>query len=71
MRRLLAGKAIEEEYGIPEATLRTMRVRGGGPTFLKLGSRCLYRIEDLEAWLLEHRVASTAEVKANRARRRT
>jgi len=64
MRKLLDGKGVAEQYGLPEPTLRTMRVRGGGIPFLKVGARCLYRVEDIEAWLDARRFDSTAAVAA-------
>ena len=47
--------------GLSPATLETLRVRGGGPTFVKLGRRVVYRREDLDAWLKTARRASTSE----------
>lgn len=40
------------------ATLTTLRCRGGGPRFIKLRSRVVYRVADLDAWL-------DANVRAN------
>ena len=47
--------------GLSPATLETMRVRGGGATFVKLGRRVVYRREDLDAWVETARRASTSE----------
>jgi len=47
--------------GLSQATLETMRVRGGGPTFVKLGRRVVYRREDLDTWVETARRASTSE----------
>ena len=33
------------------ATLRSWRVRGGGPTFIKVGGSVRYRPADIDAWL--------------------
>lgn len=33
------------------ATLETRRSIGGGPPYIKFGSRRLYRLEDLAAWV--------------------
>ena len=47
--------------GLSPTTLETMRVRGGGPTFVKLGRRVVYRCEDLDAWLEAVRRGSTSD----------
>lgn len=43
-----------EFLGMPVRTLKTLRARGQGPTFYKIGTgpkaRVRYRIEDLRAW---------------------
>ncbi|MEM7151312.1 MAG: DNA-binding protein [Myxococcota bacterium] len=36
--------------GLAPATLNTLRSRGGGPPYLKLGRRVFYRAADLRAW---------------------
>lgn len=47
--------------GLSPATLETLRIRGGGPTFSKLGRRVVYAREDLDAWLAERRRRSTSD----------
>lgn len=42
--------------------LRQSRMRGTGPKFLKLGRAVRYRLEDLEAWLLQHQRQNTIQV---------
>ena len=44
------------------STLEKLRCHGGGPAFLKPigGRRVLYRIDDLDAWLLAGRRSSTS-----------
>lgn len=46
--------------GLSPATLNTLRSRGGGPPFYKLGRRVVYRVADLRAWLDSKQVTSTA-----------
>jgi len=46
--------------GVPVATLATLRVRGGGPTFSKVKSRILYSYRDLNDWLESARRTSTS-----------
>lgn len=46
--------------GLSPHTLATIRVRGGGPPFVKLGRRVMYRASDLEAFIEARVVANTA-----------
>jgi hypothetical protein len=49
--------------GIPARTFETMRLRGTGPKFLKLGKRkaVRYRPADIAAWLARHERRSTSD----------
>jgi excisionase family DNA binding protein len=47
--------------GLSRRTLEGFRCRGGGPAFIKAGRRRLYRREDLDAWALANRRASTSD----------
>jgi len=47
--------------GLSLPTLETLRSRGGGPVFTKLGRRVVYQKEDLDAWLSERRKSSTSQ----------
>lgn len=40
-----------ERTRLARATLAKFRVLGGGPRFLKIGSKVLYEVADLEAWI--------------------
>lgn len=44
-------KGAAEMMGIAVATLNTWRCRGGGPPYLKIGKRVIYRIEDVRAYM--------------------
>jgi hypothetical protein len=46
--------------GLSEKTLAMMRCEGKGPKYIKRG-RVFYFMEDLDTWLREGRVASTAQ----------
>lgn len=46
--------------GLAAATLNTLRCRGGGPPFVKLGRRVVYRVADLRAWRDARLVTNTA-----------
>jgi len=43
-----------------------LRCRGGGPAFLRVGNRILYREADVSAWMDSHIAANTAETKRRR-----
>ena len=47
--------------GLSHRTLEGMRCRGGGPAFLKLGRRVLYRQVDLDAWVESNLRTSTSD----------
>jgi excisionase family DNA binding protein len=50
--------------GLAVATLQKLRVKGGGPRFVKLGRSVRYRQSDLEEWLSARVVGSTSEKAA-------
>ena len=45
----------------PESTLTTLRSRGGGPRFVKLGSRVHYKRRALFEWLAQGERTSTSD----------
>lgn len=48
--------------GLAEATLKSLRCRGGGPRFVRYGRGAVrYLIPDLDAWMRERSVGSTSE----------
>jgi predicted DNA-binding transcriptional regulator AlpA len=49
---ILTPKEAAVKLGLAEATLAKWRWDGSGPPYAKLGSRVLYREEDLENWVL-------------------
>lgn len=44
-----------------ESRLAKSRVWGDGPPFVKLGRSVIYRLEDLDQWLLANRRTSTSD----------
>lgn len=55
-------KAAAEYLHISPSWLEALRVRGGGPAYLKLGpKRVVYRLEDLDAWATAQRRLSTSQ----------
>jgi predicted DNA-binding transcriptional regulator AlpA len=47
--------------GLSPTTLETLCTRGGGPPFVKLGRRVVYRSEDLARWLAQRVRRSTSD----------
>ena len=62
-RELLRPRQAAEYLALSESYLATLRSRGGGPNFLKLGAKhgVRYDTRDLDAWLDERKFANTAE----------
>jgi predicted DNA-binding transcriptional regulator AlpA len=61
---LLRVAEAAEFLGLSVSKLNKMRVFGGGPDFLKLGSRVAYAPADLNAWLQTRRRSSTSDTGA-------
>ena len=55
---------VESRYKIPIATQATMRSRGGGPIYIKRGSRVIYRDCDVREWLEAGLRESTSDTGA-------
>jgi hypothetical protein len=51
--------------GLAVATLAKLRCIGGGPAYLKLGRKVVYRAGDLAHWLSTRRVYSTSEASVS------
>jgi hypothetical protein len=60
-RRMVREPVAADHIGWAPATLRTKRCRGGGPPYHKLGKSVFYDLDDVDAWLAEHRRTSTSE----------
>ncbi len=60
--KYLRPKQAAEFLHLSESTLAKMRMRGDGPQFIKSGTkRVLYKLADLEQWLLDNTHLSTSE----------
>lgn len=58
---ILRTEAAAEYVGLSISTLAHLRVKGGGPTFVKIGRRCVgYLRTDLDEWLRSRRKTSTS-----------
>jgi hypothetical protein len=64
MREFLDQDGAAAFIGLAGSTLATLRVRGGGPPFYKIGNRVRYDRADLDAWLSARRRVSTRESSA-------
>jgi excisionase family DNA binding protein len=54
----------DETAGYLRATKQTLarwRCEGGGPAYVKMGMRVLYRRSDLETWIAGRRVLAAAQ----------
>jgi len=52
-----------ERYSMSVHWFRRKRWSGGGPEFLKVGSRCLYNIESTDAFFASKRQRSTSDTQ--------
>jgi hypothetical protein len=51
---VITEKELEERYNIPRRTAQRWRLKGIGPSFIRLGERRVaYRVGDVEVWLAE------------------
>jgi excisionase family DNA binding protein len=62
----LFDKDAAEYIGVATSTLAKWRITGEGPKYARVGKRVLYLREDLDAWMKDQRVSSTAETPASR-----
>ena len=62
---VLPAKDAARVVGLSQSTLAKLRLSGDGPPYCKLGRRVLYRPQDLETWLTQHRRQSTSELASH------
>ena len=60
-KKLLRPKAVEEIYDISEGYQAKMRCFGGGPEYIKLGSKIYYEEAAIVRWLTTKRRTSTSD----------
>ena len=46
----LSNKLLARRWGLSHRTLERWRHEGTGPAFMKIGSRIMYRLEDIQAF---------------------
>jgi hypothetical protein len=68
--RMLNTERAAAYVGLAKNTLEKARICGDGPFFVKFSDRAVrYLVDDLDAWIAQHRAASTSELH-ERARTR-
>lgn len=67
MPELLKAEKAAEILGIKKQTLAVWRLKGSGPRYIKLGTRVLYSVDEIDAWLAAHTRTSTSDPGADAA----
>jgi predicted DNA-binding transcriptional regulator AlpA len=57
---LLTERQLAGEWGLSHRTLQAWRVRGDGPTYVKVGRSVRYSKAQADAWLAQRQAANTA-----------
>jgi hypothetical protein len=52
--------------GVSVKLLRRLRLRGGGPRFVKISNLVRYQVSELERWMVKQAVESTTEFTERR-----
>lgn len=55
-QRMVSAEVLEEMFGICTGTLANWRSQRRGPSYYKIGSRCLYDVAEVDAWIRSNRV---------------
>lgn len=53
--KLMSTQELADYLRVPVGTLYSWRHEGRGPVAVKVGRHLRFRIEDVEAWIAEHR----------------
>lgn len=56
IKKYLTPKQVEKIYGLSEKWLANMRWQKRGIPYLKVGSKVLYRLEDIEDFIEKHAI---------------
>ncbi len=57
--------------GVSRSYLANKRIGGGGPCFIKIGTKVSYRKCDLDAWMLENRFPDRKSIPADHDSRKS
>lgn len=60
-QRMLRTAEAAEYCGSSASTFEKLRLTGGGPVYSKIGRRVVYRVEELDAWLVANQRRSTSQ----------
>jgi hypothetical protein len=60
----LTQRDLARRWSMSERTLESWRWKGCGPVYLRLGGRCVYRLEDIEAFETAQLRAKTSGFRA-------
>jgi predicted DNA-binding transcriptional regulator AlpA len=69
--RRLTTKEAGDYVRVSRSALEGLRVKGGGPRFIKLGKKVLYDKAALATWIEDHKQASTADLPELRGKGRS
>lgn len=58
-KKFLNGSEMELVYSLNKGTLANMRSKKIGPKYYKVGGLVLYKAEDVEAWIEDHKILTT------------
>ena len=61
LRKILRTQEAASYCGSSASTFEKLRLKGGGPVFVKIGRRVVYRQDDLDAWLIANTRVSTSD----------
>ena len=61
--KALNERQVSEAYGMSVSSLQKHRMKRTGPPYVKIGRRCFYLADDLEAYFEQHRIDPTAGPK--------
>lgn len=61
MRTRLSTQEAAQYVGLSRSYLEKKRLTGGGPRYAKLGTRVVYDVNDLDAWVNARMRSHTAE----------
>src|ERR1700740_1462900 len=61
MSVLLTTRQAAARCNLSPRTLEKLRVKGGGPPFVRLGGAVRYQVEDVDLWILASRRRTTSD----------